>query len=258
MWCKKRRRKAEGKAAEDGGSAKQTRRESVADSLEPSNSLAVLPATEEQTESSSAPLEASTFLRRQSIETVEMETEDTAANAYASKDSRSYYDREQTTQYPYTGEENPKATYLDDSYYQRDYRRDYPEGSSKNSYEASLDEYSHPYSREDADSRRVDRYSQSRMHYEQLSPPTDQGKSSYSEQYRHYSYTDGSSNKEYELSSRYREESASYLYKERYPEDYSHKREVFDYSDSQYDHYPVTAENRRSSPQHGMESYSNW
>lgn len=259
MWCKKRRRKAEGKVAEDGGSAKQTRRESVADSLEPSDNLPVLPATGEQTESSLAPLEASTFLRRQSIETVEMETEDTASNAYASKDSHSFYDREQTTQYSYAGE-NPKATYLEDSYYQRDDRRDYPEGSSKNSYESSLDDYSHPYSRENTDSRRGDRYSQSSVHYEQLSPPTDQGKQrSYSDQYRHYSYAEGSSNKEYnELSSRYREESASYLYRERYPEGFSQKREVFDYSDSQYDRYPVTADNRRSSPQRGTESYPRW
>lgn len=258
MWCKKRRRKAEGKVTEDGGSAKQTRRESVADSLEPSNSLPAPAATEEQTESSVAPLEESTFLRRQSIETVEMETEDTAANAYASKDSHSFYDREQTTQYSYTGE-NPKASYLDDSYFQRDYKRDYPEGSSKTSYETSVDDYSHPYARDDNESRRVDRYSQSRMHYEQLSPPTDQGKHSFSDQYRHYSYTDESSNKEYsEVSSRYREESASYLYRERYTEDFSQKREVFNYSDSQYDRYPVPAENRRSSPQRGMESYPRW
>lgn len=269
MWCKKRRRKGgEGKAAaEDGGSSsKQTKRESVSDTLEPSNNPPVQPTSEEQTEGSLPPPEASsTFLRRQSIETVEMETEDTAANAYASRDGHSLYDREQTTQYSYTGE-NSKATYLQDSYHQRDYPRDYPEGSAtNNSYKTSMDEYSHPYSRDRTDNgSRGSRYSQSSVHYEQLSPPTDQAKHSYTDQYRHYSYADGSSNKEYESSSsssRYRDESASYLYRERYPDNFPHKREVFNYNDSQYDRYPVTAESKSrgsSPPQRGADSYPRW
>lgn len=256
MWCKKRRRKGEGKGTEDGGSAKQTRRESVADNSEASNKLPALPATEEQRESSIAPLESSSFPRRQSIETIEMETEDMATNAYASKDGHSFYDREQLSQYSYT-EEHPKAAYLEDSYYQRDYRRDYPEGSGNHSYKTALDDYSHPYSREDADNERRDRYSQSSMQYEQLSPPTDQGKRSYPDRYRHYSFTDGGSNKEYdEMSSRYRED--SYLYRERYPEDFSRKHEVFDYNDSQYDRYPVAPENRGQSPHCNVESYPRW
>lgn len=259
MWCKKRRRKGEGKTAEDAGSAKQTRRESVADNLENSNSsLPSLPATGEQAEGSLAPLEASAFLRRQSIETVEMETEETSADSYATRDEHPLYDREETTQYSYA-EDNPKSTYLQDSYY-HDYQRDYPEDSSNNSYKTSADDYSHRYSRDDTDNSRGSRYSQSSVHYEQLSPPTDQEKRSYSDRYRHYSYGEGSSNKEYNDSSSrsYRDESASYLYREHYSDSFSQKREVFDYSDSQYDRYPVTTGNRGSSPPRGVESYQRW
>lgn len=260
MWCKKRRRKGgEGKVTEDGGSAKQIRRDSVAgDTLEPSDNLPALPATEEQGESTLVPLEASTFLRRHSIETVEMETEETTAGAYAARDGHSY-DREQSAQYSYT-EEHPKAAYSQDSYYQRDYQQDYTEGSRNSVYKSSVEDYPHSYSRDNTDNEKGSRYSQSSVHYEQLSPPVDRVKRSYSDQYkRSYGYADGSRDNEYdESSSRYRDDSASYLYRERYPESFSQKREVFDYSDSQYDRYPVAAENRAISPQRGVESYPRW
>ena len=259
MWCKKRRRKGEGKVSEDGGSAKQVRRESVADNVEPTDNLpALAAATGEQGEGTLVPHEASTFLRRQSIETVEMETEDSAANAYASRDGHSFYEREESSQYSYT-EEHPKAAYSQDSYYQRDYQQEYAEGSRSSAYKTSAGDYSRSYSRDDVDGERGNRYSQSSVHYEQLSPPVGQTKRSYPEQYKHYGYADGSRDKEYdEASSRYRDSSASYLYRERYPESFSQKREVFDYSDSQYDRFPVPAENRASSPQRGVESYPRW
>jgi len=258
MWCKKRRRKGEGKGAEDGGVAKQLRRESVADTLESSNNLPALDASGEQGERTLVPLEASTFLRRQSIETVEMDTEDTVANTSAARDGHSFYDREQSSQYSYA-EEHPKAVYSQDSYYQRDYQRDYAEGSRTSTYKTSVEDYSRSYSRDDIDNERGSRYSQSSMHYEQLSPPVDETKRSYPDQYKRYGYTDGSREKDYdEPSSRYQEDSASYLYRERYSESFSQKREVFDYSDSKYDRFPVPAENRASSPQHGGEHYSRW
>lgn len=258
MWSKKRRRKGEGKIAEDAGSAKQTRRESVVDSLENSNSLPALSATGEQEERSVEPLESSTILRRQSIETVEMETEETSADAYSTRDDHVFYDREETHQYSYA-EDNPKSTFLQDSYY-HDYPRDYPGESSNNSHNASVDEFSHTYSREKSDNSRGNRYSQSNVHYEQLSPPTDQERCSFSDRFRHYSYGEGGSNKDYNNSSSrsYREESAPYLYREHYSESFSQKREVFDYSDTRYDRLPVTAGNRGSSPQHGVESYQTW
>lgn len=258
MWSKKRRRKGEGKIAEDAGSAKQTRRESVVDSLENSNSLPALSATGEQEERSVEPLESSTILRRQSIETVEMETEETSADAYSTQDDHVFYDREETHQYSYA-EDNPKSTFLKDSYY-HDYPRDYPGESSNNSHNASVDEFSHTYSREKSDNSRGNRYSQSNVHYEQLSPPTDQERCSFSDRFRHYSYGEGGSNKDYNNSSSrsYREESAPYLYREHYSESFSQKREVFDYSDTRYDRLPVTAGNRGSSPQHGVESYQTW
>lgn len=258
MWCKKRRRKGEGKVTDDGGSAKQVRRESVADTLEPSNSLPAQGPTESQDDRTLVPLEASTFLRRHSIETVEMETEDMAANAYAGRDEDSFYDREESTQYSYT-DEHPKAAYSQDSYYQRDYQRDYGEGRRNSAFKTSEEDYSRLYSRDDIEDERGSRYSQSSMHYEQLSPPVDKANRQYTNQYKHYSYADGSREKEYDKpSSRYREESASYLYRERYSESFSQKREIFDYSDSQYEQYSVATENRSSSSPHGVETYPRW
>lgn len=258
MWCKKRRRKGEGKVTDDGGSAKQVRRESVADTVEPSNSLPVQGPTESQDDRTLVPLEASTFLRRHSIETVEMETEDMAANAYAGRDEDSFYDREESTQYSYT-DEHPKAAYSQDSYYQRDYQRDYGEGRRNSAFKTSEEDYSRLYSRDDIEDERGSRYSQSSMHYEQLSPPVDKANRQYTNQYKHYSYVDGSREKEYDKpSSRYREESASYLYRERYSESFSQKREIFDYSDSQYEQYSVATENRSSSSPHGVETYPRW
>lgn len=259
MWCKKRRRKGEGKVSDDGGSAKQVRRESVADTLEPSNNLsAQAPAGEQESERNLVPLEASTFLRRQSIETVEMETEDATANAYAARDGHSFYDEEQSSQYSYT-EEHPKAVYSQDSYYQRDYQREYGESSRNSVFQTSGEDYARLFSRDNIDDGRENRYSQSSAHYEQLSPPVDQTKRSYPDQYKHYQYADGSRDKEYDKSSsRFREDSASYLYRERYSESFSRKREIFDYSDSQYDGYPVAAEDRPSSPPRGVETYPRW
>ena len=253
MWCKKRRRKGDGKVSEDGGSAKQVRRESVVDSLEPSNNLsAQAQAGGQESERNLVPLEASTFLRRQSIETVEMETEDAAANAYAGRDGHSYYDGEQSSQCDYT-EEHPKAAYSQDSYYQRDYQREYGESSRNSVFQTSGEDYARLYSRDNVDNGRDNRYSQSSVHYEQLSPPVDQTKRPHSDQYKHYHYADDSRDQDHDKSaSQFREESASYLYRERYSESFSRKREIFDYSDSQYDHYPVAAENRPSSPPRGV------
>lgn len=254
MWCKKRRRKGEGKGADDGGSVKQGRRESAADSLEPPSNLPTQMPIEGQEETT---LETSAFLRRQSIETVEMETEDSSANPYSARDGHPYFDGKQSSQYSYA-EEHPKAAYLQDSYYQRDYQQDYSEGSRNSVFKT--EDYSHLYARENVDNGRGSRYSQSSVHYEQLSPPVDhQTEGSYHDHYKRYGYTDGSRDNDYdESSSLCRKESASYLYREHYSDSFSQRREIFDYSDSQYDRYPIGTEKLPSSPVRGGETYSRW
>ena len=255
MWCKKRRRKGgENKVTEDG--TKQVRRDSVAgETTETSNSIPAMATTEEQGERTLKPVETSAFLRRQSIETVEMETEN---STYAAREGQSFYDRDQ----PHCSyaDEHPKAAYSQDSYYQRDYQQDYGESSRLSGYKSSLEDYPPSYSRDNIDNGGGHRsYSQSSVHYEQLSPPVDETRNSYPEQYKRYSYSDGRRDKEFnESSSRYRDDSSSYLYRERYSDSFSQKREVFDYSNSQYDHYPVAAENRVTSPQRGVDSYQRW
>ena len=270
MWCKKRRRKAEGKITDDGNSAKQVRRESVAEPTEASSNPLLLPQLPEtQTtvnvphqDNALFPEEESSSFRRESIETVEMETEEVATKAYSTRDEH-WYDREQKTRYSYPGE-NLKAVYSQDSYYQRSYQRDYPEGSRNSSYQTSVDrnsDCSQLYaSRDGTDQARRSRYSQSSMYYEQLSPASDQADRSYSDQYRPYNYAEESSNKGYDNQSlsRYREDTSSYLYQERYSDSYSQNREVFDYSNSRYEKYPVNAENKSASPRQGVESYSRW
>ncbi|XP_074623425.1 uncharacterized protein LOC141881538 [Acropora palmata] len=249
MWCKKRRRKGEGKATDDGSSGKQGRRESVADNLEPSIDHPTQIPKEDQDETNSFP-------RRQSIETIEMETEDVPENAHSIRDELSFSDEKLPEQYSYT-EEHPKAAYSQDSYYQRDYQQDYSEGS-RNSIFRTDEGYPRPYARENFDNSRASRYSQSSVHYEQLSPPIDHTTRPYTDQYKHYEYDSGRREKDYdESSSRYREQSASYLYRERYSDSFSQKREIFDYSDSQYSHYPVGAE-KVNSPVRGVETCSRW
>lgn len=255
MWCKKRRRKGgENKVTEDG--TKQVRRDSVAgETTETSNNLPAMATTEEQGERTLKPVETSAFLRRQSIETVEMETEN---STYAAREGQSFYDRDQ----PHCSyaDEHPKAAYSQDSYYQRDYQQDYGESSRLSGYKSSLEDYPPSYCRDNIDNGGGHRsYSQSSVHYEQLSPPVDETSNSYPEQYKRYSYSDGRRDKEFnESSSRYRDDSSSYLYRERYSDSFSQKREVFDYSNSQYDHYPVASENRVTSPQRGVDSYQRW
>lgn len=90
---------------EDG--TKQVRRDSVAgETTETSNNLPAMATTEEQGERTLKPVETSAFLRRQSIETVEMETEN---STYASREGQSFYDRDQ----PHCSyaDEHPKATH---------------------------------------------------------------------------------------------------------------------------------------------------
>ena len=259
MWCKKRRRRSEVKATDEGSrsQAKQPKQEPNTASVPGSQAQAAegqaIISTQGNESRLPLPIYATKDLPRHSIETVEMDTDEAPAE-YSTKQEPSYYRAEQKNQYAYA-EQSLKAIYSTDSYYQRDYT----EIGKNNTYQSSGEvgtEFNRHYTREPAysyestssrdGSEGASGYTQSGVYYEQLSPAADQAEQPYSKHYSGYGYTERNSNSGYEHAPVQCKEDAVFGFSGQYS-----KREVYEYAN-----LSVGGDHKVSSPSRRVESSS--